>query len=246
MKLRAVIADDEPLARARLRRLLEDGQGVEIVAECASGDEAVAAVHNLQPDVVFLDIRMPDLDGFGVLGDLNPARRPCVVFVTAYADHALRAFDADAVDYLLKPYSSERLQAALARVRRMLASDPLRADAVRNDYLQRLAVPVGARMQLLPVAVIYCVVAQANYVELHANGRSFLLRATMAGLEARLDPRLFVRVHRSRIVRLDAIRDIEPLDSGQYLLRLADGMRIATGRSYRDKLREALGLGASV
>jgi len=242
--LRAVVVDDEAMSRARLRRLLDQAGAVEVVAECADGDSAIAALRRLQPDVVFLDIRLPELSGFGVLEALPPQQRPQVVFVTAYADHALRAFDADAVDYLLKPYSAERLAAALARVRRQ--REPAWREAEAADaqaYPQRLAVPVGARLRLIAVDEIDCVLAQSNYVELRCGAQSYLLRETMSGIESRLDPRRFLRIHRSRMVRVDAIGDIELLDGGRYLLRMSNGLRLSSGASYRDKVRAGLGLG---
>ncbi|KRB08959.1 LytTR family DNA-binding domain-containing protein [Lysobacter sp. Root690] len=242
--LRAVVVDDEAMSRARLRRLLGQQRDVEVVAECGDGDSALAALRRLRPDVVFLDIRLPDLNGFGVIDALPPEQRPQVVFVTAHAEHALRAFDAQAVDYLLKPYSAERLQAALERIRRLRApaqAAPFAASA--EGFAQRLAVPVGARLRLLPVETIECVIAQSNYVELRADGQAYVLRETLSGLQARLDPRRFVRIHRSRIVRVDAVRDIEHLDGGRYVLRLANGLRLASGASYRERVREAMGLG---
>lgn len=242
-RLRVVVVDDENLARARLCRMLGNEHDVEVLAECANGDAAIATLRALRPDVVFLDVRMPDRSGFGVLNALAPAQRPSVVFVTGYAHHALRAFDAAAVDYLLKPFSAERLREALARVRRMRGAF---ADSGRNEYPQRLAVPVGERIQLLPIDTIDCVIARSNYVELQAGPAQYMLRETMTGMEARLDPSRFVRVHRSRIVRIEAVRDIEPIDSGQYLLRMVNGERLTTGASYRDRLRAAMGLHAAV
>lgn len=242
--LRAVVVDDEAMSRARLRRLLGQQRDVEVVAECADGDSALAALRRLRPDVVFLDIRLPDLNGFGVIDALPLEQRPQVVFVTAHAEHALRAFDAQAVDYLLKPYSAERLQAALERIRRLRAptsAAPFAASA--EGFAQRLAVPVGARLRLLPVETIECVIAQSNYVELRADGQTYVLRETLSGLQARLDPRRFVRIHRSRMVRVDAVRDIEHLDGGRYVLRLTNGLRLASGASYRERVREAMGLG---
>ncbi|WP_158635662.1 LytR/AlgR family response regulator transcription factor [Vulcaniibacterium tengchongense] len=238
--LRALVVDDEALSRARLRRLLGREPGVEVLEECADGDAALAAIRRLQPDVVFLDVRMPALGGFGVLGALLPERRPQVVFVTAYADHALRAFEVGAVDYLLKPYSAERLQAALARVRGLRAAG--RAQAAADGYAQRLAVPVGPRLQLVEVDAIDCILARANYVELCVGERRHLLRETMAALERRLDPQRFVRIHRSRIVRIEAVRDVETLEEGRYLLRLAGGLRVASSTGYRPRLQAALGL----
>ncbi len=246
--LRVVVVDDEAMSRARLCRLLGQEPGVSVLAECADGDSAVAALRRLRPDAVFLDIRLPDLNGFGVLQALPESERPQVVFVTAHADHALRAFDVDAVDYLLKPYSAERLRAALARLRRQSSSAapssplPLSPPPASGAYPQRLAVPAGARLHLLAVDRIECALAQSNYVELRADGQSYVLRETLGGLEARLDPARFLRIHRSRIVRLDAVRDVEPLEGGRYLLRLASGLRLGSGASHRERLRSALGL----
>lgn len=237
--LRAVVADDEALARARLQRLLARERDVEVVAGCANGDETVAVLQRLRPDMVFLDIRMPGLDGFDVLGTLPERLRPRVVFVTAYSEHAVRAFDARAVDYLLKPVSPERLHEAVTRVRRDLdAVTPTPA----AEFPSRLAVPVGQRMRLVAVDEIDCIIAHGNYVALHTGSKSLLLRETMAGIAAKLDPRRFLRIHRSRIVRLDAVADIERLGSGQYLLRLGTGMRLRSGRGSRDEVRAAFGI----
>jgi two-component system, LytTR family, response regulator len=238
-RLRAVVADDEGLARARLQRLLAREPEVEVVADCASGGETVAALQRLRPDVVFLDIRMPELDGFGVLDTLPSPLRPRVVFVTAYSEHAVRAFDTRAVDYLLKPVSPDRLHEAVTRVRRELdASSP----ATNSTYPARLAVPVGQRMRLVPVAEIDYIIAHGNYVALHMGSKSLLLRETLVGIEAKLDPRRFLRIHRSRIVRLDSVVDIERLGSGQYLLRLQSGMELRSGRGSRDQVRAAFGI----
>ncbi|HEY5805591.1 MAG TPA: LytTR family DNA-binding domain-containing protein [Lysobacter sp.] len=248
-RLRAVVADDESISRARLCRLLGQAGGVDVVAECADGDTTVAAIRRLRPSVAFLDVRMPMLTGFGVLEALPRPLRPSVVFVTAYADHALAAFDADAADYLLKPYSAERLQEALLRVRRELCSGPdgHRADhdAPAGSYTERLAVPFGARLQLLAVDEINCVLAQSNYIELCVGTQRYRLRETMGCIEAKLDPRRFLRVHRSRLVRLAAIRDIELMEDGRYLLRLHCGLRVSSGSSYRDRVRTMLGLGGA-
>lgn len=248
--LRAIVADDEPLARARLRRLLAQFEGVEVVADCATGEAAVDALHRLGADVAFLDIQMPDLDGFDVLESLPRQRRPHVVFVTAYSEHAVRAFEARAVDYLLKPVSAERLRQAIERIR--FAATPA-AGASRGAeagadasalprYAPRIAVPCGMRIHLVPVEDIDHVEAQANYVELHIGARSLVLRETLANFSARLDPARFLRVHRSRIVRLDGVLEAEANDSGRYALRLRCGARLVTGRSYAGAVRVALGL----
>lgn len=242
--LRALIADDEPLARARLRRLLEADGGVDVVAECLSGGEAIRALQRQQPDVAFVDVRMPEIDGFDVARQALSGSATQLVFVTAYAEHALRAFEAAAVDYLLKPLSRERLAAALQRVRRRREErgGPRTADPAAA--VVRLAVPSGNGVHLLAAGEIEHVVARANYVDVHAGGRVYRLRETMAALEARLAGPQFVRAHRSVIVRVDAVRDIEILDSGRHVLHLASGARVAAGRAYRERLRAALGLGA--
>jgi two-component system, LytTR family, response regulator len=232
-RLRAVLVDDEPLARARLRRLLAQHAEVEVLADCASGEESIATLQQLRPDVAFLDVHMPDMDGFDVLDALGPQRPPQVVFVTAYSEHAVRAFEARALDYLLKPVSAERLRQALERLRPVAAAPA---------YPARLAVPVGGRIHLVESVEIDHVDAHANYVELHLGSRSLVLRETMTHLESRLDPKRFLRVHRSRIVRLDGIAEAQAHASGRFLLRLKCGARVLTGRSYAARVRDALGL----
>lgn len=246
--LRAVIADDEPLARLRLQRLLGELESVKVVALCASARETVIALRTAAADVVFLDIRMPDADGFEVLESV-PGGRPEVVFVTAYAEHAVHAFEQGAVDYLLKPYSVDRLQAAVERVRGRLlpprapreATGPVPAAASRT-HVVRLAVSVGRRTRVVNVGDINWARAQANYVELQVGERCYLLRGTIAELSERLDPAEFVRVHRSALVRIDAVESLESCGGGQYRLHLRDGGSLRSGRSYRDVVRSAFGL----
>ena len=233
-RLRAVVVDDEPLARARLRRLLAQHPEVEVLADCGSGEESIATLQELRPDVAFLDIRMPDMDGFDVLDALGPQRPRQVVFVTAYSEHAVRAFEARALDYLLKPVSAERLRQALERLQP--AGTPTEA------FPERIPVPVGGRIHLVETAQIDHVDAHANYVELHLGQRSLVLRETMTRLESRLDPKRFLRVHRSRLVRLDGIVEAQAHASGRFLLRLKCGARIVTGRSYAARVRSALGV----
>ena len=237
--LRVVIADDEPLARLRLRRLLGTIPGLEVVAECASGIEVMQLLPDCPCDLLFLDIQMPGADGFQALEHVV-ARPRAVVFVTAYAEHAVRAFDVQAVDYLLKPISADRLLQALERVQRALASEA--AIIATPAIPRRLALPIGRRMQMVELDELDCALAQANYVELKVGARSFVLRETISGFHARLDPQRFLRIHRSAIVRIDAIREIEPLASGRYRVNLHSGQRVVSGRSYRDALRAALGL----
>lgn len=247
--LRALIADDEPLARARLSRLLAGEEGVEIVASCGDGAETAQAIRELRPDVAFLDIRMPGMDGFRALSALPKSLRPRVVFVTAYAEHAVRAFDAEATDYLLKPVSGDRLHEAVRRLRRSLAGEDAAGPKHQETpgtpaFLSRLAVPDQGRLRVVAVEDIDHVLAQRNYLELFVGERAYRLRETLSHLEARLDPARFVRVHRSRLVRLDGVADIEALAHGQYLLRLRSDIRLRTGRSYRSAVRRAFGLAA--
>nr|WP_257644277.1 LytTR family DNA-binding domain-containing protein [Luteimonas salinisoli] len=237
--MRVAIVDDEPLARARLARLLQAEGDVEVVAEYADGLQAASGLLQAAADVAFVDVRMPHVDGFAMLERLPAARRPLVVFVTAYSAHALQAFDAAAVDYLMKPVAPERLREAVARLRLRLAGG---AAPASGDYPERLAVPDGQRLRMVAVADIEYVLAQGNYLELHLDGRALLLRETMAAFAQRLDPRRFVRIHRSRIVRIDAIEQIEAWGAAQYWLRLRSGACVTSGRSYRDQLRQALGI----
>lgn len=246
--LRAVIVDDEPLARARLSRLLGREGEIEVLAEFGDGESAAQGLRTLAADVVFVDVRMPQLDGFGMLEKLDAASRPLVVFVTAYSEHAVQAFDARAVDYLVKPVAPDRLHESVQRVRRQLTADAVAASApqaAQARYPERLAVPDGLRVRIVAVRDIEWVQAQGNYVELKIEGRGLLLRETMAGIQAKLDPRLFVRIHRSRIVRIDMIEQVEPYGAGQYVVRMRGGARLTSGRSYRGELRRALGLAAA-
>lgn len=239
-RLRAAVVDDEPLARARLVRLLQAEGDVEVVAEYPDGLQAAAGLPQVRADVVFADVRMPHVDGFGMIERLPLARRPLVVFVTAYSAHALQAFDAAAVDYLMKPVAPERLQEAIARLRRRLVAGAVPAT---DGYAERLAVPDGQRLRMVAVADIEYVLAQGNYLELHVDGRALLLRETLAAFAQRLDPRRFVRIHRSRLVRIDAVEQVEAWGAAQYWLRLRSGACMTSGRSYREQLRRALGIG---
>jgi two-component system, LytTR family, response regulator len=240
--LRVLVVDDEPMARTRLKRMLGAEHGVHIVGECSNGEDAATALGQLKPDVVFLDIQMPGMDGFGTLHRASTAWRPHVVFVTAFGEHAVDAFDHGAVDYLLKPYSRERLQLSLQRARAArLKASPLASDA----FPERLPVPVKHRLRMVPVTSIDAIVAQLNYVELLVGGERLTLRETMAAMEAQLDPRQFARIHRSRIVRIAAVTEIETLGNGQYVLRLASGLRLGNGPAYRERVRQAFGLRAT-
>jgi two-component system LytT family response regulator len=253
-RFRALIVDDEPLAREGIRLHLEQEKDFEIVGECGDGEEALAAIRELAPDVVFLDIQMPGRDGFAVLDALAGTTLPQIVFVTAYDQFALQAFEAHALDYLLKPFDEERFRRAIDRVRTQLRGQKRRdldsriaqllADVrERPRYFERLVVRSGGRILILRVDDVDWIEAAANYVKLHVGPRVYLLRETMNRLEEKLDPARFIRIHRSTIVRVDRIRELEPLFQGDYLVILHDGARLTSSRSYRDKLQEVLNVG---
>jgi two-component system LytT family response regulator len=239
-----LIVDDEEPARAVLREMLSGESEVRILAECATGFEAVKAAGELRPDAMFLDIEMPKLDGFEVLELIDPGI--AVVFVTAYDSYALRAFEVHAVDYVLKPFRAERLREALARARERVGRRPepavlARAARPAGEYARRVVVKDGSRIQLIPVERLDYAQAQDDYVALRSEGKSYLKTQTLGSLEASLDPGVFVRVHRSFLVRLDRIRALEPYAKGSHVAVLADGTRVPVSREGRARLRELLG-----
>jgi len=247
MSIRAIIADDEELARHILREYLSRQSDIELVGECDNGFATVKAIAELKPDLLFLDVQMPKLDGFEVLElvDANLA----VVFVTAYDQYATKAFDAAAVDYLLKPFDLSRFQTALDRVRFRLASPAVaavRAAELRNAaqppgrYAERVVIRDGARVHVLPVAQIDYVEAQDDYLAFHSAGKSFLKQQTIASLEQSLDPRQFVRVHRSFVVNLERISKIEAYTKDARIAILSNGAKIPVSRSGYLKLKEAM------
>lgn len=249
--LRAVLADDEPLARRRLRAVLAKQADVEIVAECANGIEAVTAIERERPDVVFLDVRMPGLDGLGVLDRVPAELRPRVVFVTAYDRYAVRAFDLRAVDYVLKPYDDDRLLAAVGRAREaLLGSAPAPALTEVLTLLKNLnqpaPVPLAVRTRrgtvLVPVEELDWVEAEDNYVRLHVAGKSHLLRATLSEMEERLPMRAFLRVHRGAIVNLERVRELQPSTHGDFKIVLRDGALVPMSRRFRAQVEERLGV----
>ena len=245
--LRAVIVDDEELARAFLRELLRPHPEIEIAAECANGFEAVKAVAETNPDLLFLDIQMPKLDGFEVLELIasGQAAPPVVIFVTAYDQYAMRAFDAHAVDYLLKPFSTERFEVALERARSRLAERRLPVEvAAERPHAQRperLVVKDGTRVHIIPLDRLDYVEAQDDYVALHSAGKSHLKQQSIASLEAALDPKRFVRIHRSFIVNLERVARIEPYAKERRIAILGDGTRLPISRSGYSRLLEAMG-----
>jgi two-component system LytT family response regulator len=252
MPLRVLIVDDEPLGRQRLRALLEAEPDIEVIGECFDGPGAVTAIRQQRPDLLFLDVRMPELDGFGVLEAMGDDRPPGVIFVTAYDKYALRAFEVHALDYLLKPFDRERFQKALERARAQIAqsqtagvNEQLRAlleDArAGKKYVDRIVIKSTSRVFFLRVEEIDWIEAAANYLKLHVGKEAHLLRETMNGLEARLDPEKFLRIHRSTIVNIERIQELQPWFHGDYVVLLRDGTKLTLSRSYRQKLQELFG-----
>jgi two-component system LytT family response regulator len=240
-EIRVVIVDDEALARRRLRRLCEAAPDLKVVAEAVDGVAALAELATHRPDLVFLDVQMPEPSGFRLLERLGPERPPSVVFVTAHSEHAVQAFAEDAVDYLLKPFDAERFEQTLRRVRTRLAVPTGRASA-GPEIPSRLPVRVGQSIRFVDLAELVSVEAEGNYVTLRTASGSHLVRETMCGMEAQLDPALFLRVHRRVIVRLDTIEEMQGLPGGECVLRLRDGTTMTSGRTYRARLVRALGL----
>jgi two-component system LytT family response regulator len=240
--VRAVIVDDEPLARQSIRMLLERDGEIEVSGDC-SGIDAAALIMRTRPDILFLDVQMPDVDGFEVLNRLEPDSMPVVVFATAYDRYALRAFDVHAIDYLLKPYDDERFARALARAKAQVRArgrgerDDRIAELLRNRsaYAQRFLVRVRDRSIVVNAAEIDWIEAADYYVTLHTGGKSFLLREPIATLEKTLDPERFVRVHRSAIVNIDRVREVHSLFRGDRALILTDGTRVKLSRSRREE-----------
>ncbi len=256
-----VVADDEPLARDRLRRLLEGDAEVRLVEECPGGTSALAAIGTHRPQLLFLDVQMPDMDGFEVLRALPAQELPAVIFTTAYDRYALQAFDAQAIDYLLKPYSEARFTSALARAKAAIATaDGQRARGLagllaqvhpersrqEGAYLERLLVRDEGRVIVVPVGDIEYAEAAGNYVRLHVGAAEHLLRETLTELEAGLDPRRFARIHRSSIVNVGYVVELQPWFSGDYMVLLRSGAKLKLSRSYRQgveaKLRGAPGI----
>jgi two-component system LytT family response regulator len=249
--IRTLVVDDDPVSRQRIRALLEREPDVEVVGECADGAEAIAQIRAESPDLVFLDVQMPNVDGFGVLEAVGSALMPVTVFASAYVEFALRAFDACALDYLLKPFDEERFGKALDRARgaaraRRGVADP-RLDALmqflqgagRTEYPQLLAVKMGDQYRFVEVGDIDWIEADGNYIRLHIGKTERLVHKTLTEMEDRLlDPQRFVRIHRSTIVNLSRIAHVEPLFHGELSVALKDGTRLVCSRRFRPRLQE--------
>ena len=251
--VRIVIADDERLAREKLRLLLNSEPAVDIVAECRDGNETISAIRNCKPDLLLLDIQMPDLDGFQVLAEVPPAEMPVVIFTSAYDQYAIRAFEAHALDYLLKPFDRERLHHALERAREELRKTQEREVTHRIlDLLSRvkaetqsppdgrLVIRTKGRVVFLDLNEIDWVEASANYVRLNVGKESYLLRETITRTAERLDPNHFIRIHRSTIVNVRKIKELIPVNSGEYVVVLRSGKELSCSRGYRAGLQKMI------
>ena len=250
--LSALIADDEPLARERIRTLLTAFSQVEVVGEAGDGNQAAAMVRELKPSLLFLDVQMPEKDGFRVLEGLPPEATPAVIFVTAYDAFALKAFEVHAVDYLLKPFTRARFNQAMDHVLQKLAR-PARGgvgpevlallESIRADRLNqgRVAIRRGEAVYFVRIAEIEWLEASGNYVKIHAGGQEHLLRETLKCFAGRLDPDRFLRVHRSAIVNVDSIQRLEPWFHGEYVVVLRNGEKLTSSRTYSERLRKIIG-----
>jgi two-component system LytT family response regulator len=257
-KIRALIVDDEPLARRGIRRLLlQTASDIEVVGEAGNGQDAIATVEKQKPDLVFLDIQMPLLDGFSMIEKIGLANLPEIVFVTAFDEHAIRAFEINALDYLLKPVDPERFQKCLERVRERIKNseggkldDKLSAllqslesgktGLEQPAFLERVVVKDAGRIFFVSVEEIIWISSEGNYVKLHAKGKSHLLRETMDGFENKLNPRDFLRLRRSTIVRIEQIKELHPLFNGEFAVVLKDGTKLTSSRRYRQNLNSLL------
>jgi two-component system LytT family response regulator len=252
MKIRTLIVDDEPLARERLSELLRSESEIEIVGECANGREALTAIEAESPDLLFLDIQMPELDGFGVVAELSPTKMPVIIFVTAYDKFALRAFEVHALDYLLKPFDRERFQKALQRAIGVIKQNDREELGQRlaalmaeikpeTKALERLAIKIDGRVLLIKVEEIDWIEAADNYVNLHVGQESHLHRETLSGLEAKLPRENFLRINRSTIVNIERVKELQPMFHGDYVVILRNGTKLSLSRGYRENLNLLLG-----
>jgi two-component system LytT family response regulator len=244
--MRALVVDDEPLARRGIILRLRKFKDVEIVGECADGASAVEKILDLSPDVVFLDVQMPGMDGFEVVRALPESDLHGIIFVSAYERHAMQAFEVHALDYLLKPLNDERFADAIDRARRILTDSSSKkvtaAQVMRmlerttDKYLSRFPVHTGSRIHIVRTDDVEWIAAAGDYVELHGSGRSHLFRGTMGSLEKSLDPRQFIRIHRCRIVRAANIRELRSIENREFIVRLSDGSEHRSSRTYADRL----------
>jgi two-component system, LytTR family, response regulator len=251
-KIRTLIVDDEPLARRKIRRMLARDPDVETLSDCSNGREAIDAITIDHPDLVFLDVQMPEIDGFDVLESIPQPAMPFVIFVTAYDQYALRAFEVSAVDYLVKPFDRRRFEKALQRAKSRLTAERgsdlnqqtlalLEELKARSSLVERLVIKAGGRTFFLKTEEIDWIEAEGKYVRLHVGKESYLLREAIGSLEAQLDPKRFPRIHRSTIVNIERVRELQPWFHNEYRVILKDGTELMLSRSCRKRLGELLG-----
>ena len=252
MKYETIIVDDEPLARRSIRKCLKAFPEFEVAGECGDGESAVAAIRGRKPDLVFLDIQLPEFDGFDVIRAVGKHEMPVTIFVTAYDRYALQAFEAHALDYLLKPFSEDRFRDSLLRARNVLQMGARHSpnhqllrllDDIKKkkDYLERIPVPCKGRFLFFNVRDLNWIEAEGNYLRLHGNGGPHLIRGNMNEMEAKLDPQRFMRIHRSTIVNLQRIREVQPWFHGHHRVVMTNGQELKLSRYQKDKLRLLLG-----
>ena len=235
-EIRVVVADDEPLARRGVRQLLAPHRDVTVVGEARDGRETLRALDELSPDLLFLDVQMPEMDGFGVIRAIPKSKMPLVVFVTAFDRHALEAFDVNAVDYLLKPVEAPRLMEAIERARTRLEVGDSERQSETTAPAERFLLRQDGNLHAVAAREILWVEAQGNYARINLANRSYMIRDTMASLERRLDGGRFARIHRSAIVNLDAVRELQPWFGGDYIVILTNGAKVRASRTYRSRL----------
>ena len=249
MNIRALIVDDEPLAREWVRSAIAEDPELEVMGECGDGFEAAEAIRRLKPDLVFLDVQMPGLDGFGVLEALTPEEIPAVVFVTAFDQYAVRAFEAQAVDYLMKPFSKERVEEAVRRVRELVKGKSLEdfresisriVEKIRRDrsFPEWVLLKCDGKNVFVKVKDIDWIESSRNNVRIHVGTTLYLLHETTSAIASRLDPKKFLRIHRSAIVNIERIKELHPWFNGDYAVILRDGTQLTLSSSYRDRLKE--------
>jgi two-component system LytT family response regulator len=243
--IRALIVDDEPLARSRVRLLLAQHADVEVIAECSSGREAAQVMESEVPNLLFLDVELPETDGFSIAATRDPERTPAIVFVTAHEEFALKAFDANAVDYMVKPFSQERFDRGMDRVRRFLGEGPMpfvtSAHAHPPRRRERFAIRVRGQVLFVKAPELEWIAAEGNYARLHTSDASYLIRESLQHLESELDPGMFVRVHRSAIVNIERVRKLIVGAEGTFSIVLQSDATVPLGPTYRDRLEGLLG-----
>jgi two-component system LytT family response regulator len=249
VKIRTLIVDDEPLARERVKRFLKDERDIELLGECGNGSDAIRAIKEMRPDLVFLDIQMPEKNGFDVIKSIDGEHLPTIVFITAYDQYALQAFEVHALDYLLKPFNRERFHSAVGRAKEQIEGqkrgelDERLASLISSitpekKYLERMVVKSVGRVFFLKTEEIDWIEASGNYLKLHVGRDAHMIRETMNAVEAKLDPSQFMRIHRSTIVNVDRIKELHPMFSGDYSVILRDGTELALSRNYRERFLE--------